>query len=459
MSSSVAVIGNGYVGTVVAACFAALGRRVIGVEADRHKIEILSSGRAPFFEAGLDDLMAAGVGNTLSFTDDVRSALEDSEVIFLCVGTPSAQGGGADLSALHTVARAIATLPDRPRIFVTKSTVPVGTGEWLRATILSERNGSGPGAPIAIVSNPEFLRAGSAVSDFLHPDRVVLGSDDPHALDVLTELYRPILEQSFLSGDPTRAPRLIRTSLATAEAIKYASNAFLAMKISFINEIGNICERVGADVTEIAAAVGLDSRIGPQFLEAGLGWGGSCFGKDLSALATLAGGLGYNAELLKAVAAVNRRQRGMVIEKLRRHLGDLSGTRIGILGLAFKPGTDDLRDSPGVDVVKRLLETGAQVTAYDPVVRSVPDVPELSTLLDPYAVADGADALVLATDWPEFRDLDLARLRARMHGNLLIDGRNMFDPASVERAGLVLESFGRARPTVTQSAGAGVTTS
>jgi nucleotide sugar dehydrogenase len=300
---------------------------------------------------------------------------------------------------------------------------------------------------VRLVSNPEFLREGSAVADFLHPDRVVLGSDDVEALDIVEEVYRPVLDQSFGPGSDDGPRPLIRTSLVTAETVKYAANSFLATKISFVNEIAQICDRVGADISEVASAVGLDSRIGNRFLEAGIGWGGSCFGKDLAALVATAEGLGYQPELLRATISVNARQRNSVVERLQKHLHGLRGRRVALLGLAFKPGTDDVRDSPAVGVAERLLLSDATVVAYDPVVRCL-DLPRVRLAADPYEASRRADAVVLATEWPEFLDLDFARFRDLMRGDLFLDARNMFDPTAVTAAGLRYEGIGRPLPGV-----------
>ncbi len=433
-------------GTVVAACMASVGRQTIGLEADRRKLEILDNGRAPFFEPGLDDLVGAGVANgLLRFTASVEEAVAGSDVVFLCVGTPPAADGTADMTHVVAAARSIGSFLDRHHVLVTKSTVPIGSGRWL-TSILEDAlpPGVDPVRAFSVVSNPEFLREGSAVSDFLFPDRVVIGSDDTSALDLVAEVYRPILEQTFTGAHVDRRPPLVRTSLATAETVKYASNAFLATKISFINEIANICELVGADVSEVAAALGLDPRIGSRFLDAGLGWGGSCFGKDLSALVTTAEQYGYDAALLRSAVEVNSRQRRLVVERMRHHLKIIQGRRIALLGLAFKPGTDDLRDAPAVEIATSLIRAGAFVRAHDPLVKAVPECPSLVVASDPYAAADRADAVVLVTEWPDYLALDLTELRTRMRGDLVLDGRNLLDPRAVEAAGLRYEGVGRA---------------
>jgi UDPglucose 6-dehydrogenase len=442
--ANIAVVGSGYVGTVVAASFASLGRSVIGVEVDDRKLATLKSGRAPFYEAGLDDLLAEQLGfGRLTFTNDMRFALAGSDVVFLCVGTPGVANGRADMRAMAAAARAIGAALQRDQVLVTKSTVPIGSGNWLEHIVTEALRERMEDRRFAVVSNPEFLREGSAINDFLHPERVVLGSDDAGAIDEVADLYKPILEQSFPDGDANARPPLIRTDLVTAEAIKYAANAFLATKVSFINEMANICDLVGADVSQVATAMGLDSRIGDRFLDAGAGWGGSCFGKDVDELIAGAEEHGYDPQLLKATVAVNKRQRDIIISKLQGHLGTLRGRRIGILGLAFKPGTDDLRDAPAVYIVSRLLEMGAFVIAHDPVVERVPDVPDLKMAGTPYEAADGVDAVVLLTGWPEFLAIDLAKLAEKMRGRVFVDGRNIFDPGTLSAAGLRYESVGR----------------
>jgi nucleotide sugar dehydrogenase len=447
MTGSIAVVGSGYVGTVVAACFARLGFEVRGLALDPAKLSELRRGRVPFFEAGLDDLLADGIARgRLEFSADPDRAIAGADVVFLCVGTPPLPDGRPDLSWVREAAATMARAVRGPIVLVTKSTVPVGSGHWLTSVI---EDAIPPArrqtCPVSVVSNPEFLRQGSAVNDFLHPERVVIGGDDPAALDRVAALYQPVVDQRFPGGNGYRPP-LIRTSLATAETIKYAANAFLATKISFANELANICERVGADITGVTTAIGLDGRIGPRFLDAGIGWGGSCFGKDLSALVTTAEEHGYDAPLLRASVAVNARQRTVVVDKLQAHLKTLLGRRIGVLGLAFKPGTDDLRDAPSVDIIGRLVSRGCLVTAHDPVVRHLPSVPGVALVEDPLDVADRADAVLLMTDWPEYLGVDLAALRNRMRGDVLFDGRNLFDPESVRAAGLTYDAIGRFAP-------------
>ncbi|MEW6475952.1 MAG: UDP-glucose/GDP-mannose dehydrogenase family protein [Actinomycetota bacterium] len=415
----VAVVGNGVVGSVVAGCFARLGHPVVGVESDRRKLALLQAGRAPLHEEGLEALLSCGIrAGRLRFTDDLAYALAHSSTVFLCVGS------GGELPDL-------AGLDDH--VVVVKSTLPIGTTRRL-----AEAFGAG-----RLVCNPEFLRQGSAIADFLHPERIVLGGDDPSALDAVAELYRPILEQTVPGRTPAPRPVVVRTSIAAAELIKHASNAFLALKVSFANEIANICAAAGVDVGAVTEAVGLDRRIGPAHLSAGVGWGGSCLGKDLAALIDAALEHGYDARLLSEVVALNHRQRQLAVEKLRGHLGGLEGRRICLLGLAFKPGTDDLRDAPALAIAAALLAAGATVTAYDPVVRRVPGWPDLILGANPYEAASGVDAVVLVTDWPEFAGLDFAAIRSGMRGNLFVDGRNAVDGAVLAEAGFFVESFGR----------------
>ena len=442
----VSVVGSGYVGTVVAACFASLGHRVVGVEVDPKKLDDLSAGISPFFESGLEDLLRAGLlGGRLRFTNDYADAMSASDVVFLCLGTPSLPDGRADMRAMETAARSIAANLTHHHVLVTKSTVPIGSGNWLASVVEDALPGEAdPESLFSVVSNPEFLREGSAINDFLYPDRVVLGSDAPAAIETVAALYRPILDQSFTNGRPDLRPPLVRTKLTTAETVKYASNAFLATKISFVNEIANICELVGADITEVTTAMGLDERIGSLFLDAGVGWGGSCFGKDLASLVSSAKEFGYRADLLQAAIDVNNAQRRLVIEKLQGHLKTLRGQRIALLGLAFKPGTDDLRDAPSIDLAQRLVMLNAVVSAHDPVVQQAPVIEGyLRIASTPYEAADRADAVVLMTEWPEYLALDLDKLADKMRGNLFIDGRNLFNPEEMTAKGFDYEGIGR----------------
>jgi nucleotide sugar dehydrogenase len=428
----------------MAACLADLGHEVIGVEIDAEKRSMLNNGVVPFYETGLEERLASGIASgRLTFTDDYQLAMDRSEIVFLCVDTPPGTNGHPDMSSVASAARSIgAALYDR-HIIVTKSTVPVGSGSWLEATIEAELPIGVDRDVICVVSNPEFLREGAAVEDFLHPERVVVGGDCGDAVDQVAHVYDRILAQSFEGGDPSNKPVLVKTGRATAETIKYAANAFLATKISFINEIANICEWIDADVVEVATAIGLDSRIGPKFLNAGVGWGGSCFGKDTSALASMAREQGVEPLILEAVKRVNTNQRHAVVRKLQDHLRPLRGQRIGLLGLAFKPGTDDTRDTPAITIARSLLEKGAILRASDPMVNSLSEIPDLRVYSDPYDAVCDADAIVLLTEWPEFLGLDFEKVADCMRGRVVIDGRNAFDPSVVLGAGMIYEGVGR----------------
>jgi nucleotide sugar dehydrogenase len=445
----IAVVGSGYVGTVMAACLANLGHAVVGVEIDPDKLTSLNNGVPPFFEAGLDDRLKAEVeSGRLFFTNDYELAMHRTEIVFLCVDTPPGVNGHPNMNSVAAAAESIGAALHDPHIIVTKSTVPVGSGNWLEATIEATLPDGVTPDVLKVVSNPEFLREGSAVEDFLHPDRIVVGGDDPSAVEKVARVYDKILSQSFEGGDPTRKPALLKTGSATAETIKYAANAFLATKISFINEIANICEWLDADVAQVAHAIGLDKRIGPSFLNAGVGWGGSCFDKDTAALASLAREQGVEPLILDAVRRVNTNQRHVIVRKLQQHLRPLRGRRVALLGLAFKPGTDDTRDAPSITIARSLEEKGVILVGCDPTVNELPRVPDLKIVRDPEEAACGADAVVLLTEWDEFLGLDFERIADCMRGNVIIDGRNALDPEAVMSAGLVYEGIGRyaARP-------------
>ena len=442
--NGIAVIGSGYVGTVVAACMAAIGHNVVGVEINEEKLARLQSGSSYFYEPGLDPRLRAGVeSGRLSFTSDFDEAMAKSEVVFLCVDTPPGENGHPDVTSVTAAAKSIGRAMHSPHVIVTKSTVPVGSGNWLTSTIESVLPDDVELGIFSVVSNPEFLREGSAVDDFLYPERIVLGGDDKGAIDKVTASYRPILDQSFPGGSIESKPTLVTTDRSTAETIKYAANAFLATKISFINEIAEICEWVDADVNEVAHAMGLDSRISAKFLNAGVGWGGSCFGKDVEALAATARAHGQEPLILEAAQRVNQHQRHRLVRKLQQHLRPLRGSRVALLGLAFKPNTDDTRDAPAITIAQALTERGAIVRAYDPMVKQLPELPNLQTATDPYTLVEQADAVVLLTEWDELRDLDFSVVAGKMRGNLVIDGRNAFDAARVREAGLVYEGMGR----------------
>jgi UDPglucose 6-dehydrogenase len=433
MPARIGVIGAGYVGLVTGACLASLGHQVTLRDIDPAKVEMIQGGEPPIHEDGLKELMA-GCEGRLHATLDLAQMLGASEIVFIAVDTPPTHSGDADLSRVMGVLDELAAIgPEATsgHVLVMKSTVPVGTGERVR-TELDKRGLSGVG----YCSNPEFLKEGVAISDFLSPDRVVVGDFRAEDGDRVAALYAPL-------GAP-----LIRTSVPTAEMIKYASNAFLATKISFINEIANVCEEVGADVTEVAEGMGLDPRIGPKFLSAGVGFGGSCFPKDVSALKQLAGNSGYHFQLLTSVIEVNELQKRRVVGKLKRHLGDLEGKEIALMGLAFKPGTDDMREASSVVLAARLLAEGANVRAYDPVALEAARHRLSAVALhdDPWSCVTGADAVVIVTEWPEVVGLDWPRVAQVMRGDVLVDGRNVLDPAEVVAAGFAYEGIGRVVP-------------
>jgi UDPglucose 6-dehydrogenase len=422
----VGVIGVGYVGLVTAVCIAHLGHRVVCLDVDEAKIEALRAGRVPIYEPGLDELMA-GSRERLSFTTSYDELCESSRVLFIAVDTPPSPSGDADLSRVERVVRDV-SLRDGERLLIMKSTVPVGTGE----RVMAELESAGA-ASIGYVSNPEFLREGAAVDDVLHPDRIVIGSYNEADGDEVQRLFAGI------------ETTVVRTTVPTAEMIKYASNAFLATKISFINEIANVCEAVGADVRAVADGMGLDHRIGSHFLQAGIGYGGSCFPKDVQALKQLAGNSGYHFQLLNAVIEVNHLQKRRVVGKLQERVGRLRGKQITLLGLTFKPHTDDLREAASIVLASRLRAEGARVSAYDPMVApgSHADLfPGVEIATSALEALDGADAAIVVTEWPEFIALDWTMVRERMRGRHVIDGRNALDPALVAAAGLSYDGIG-----------------
>ncbi|MDQ3492795.1 MAG: UDP-glucose/GDP-mannose dehydrogenase family protein [Chloroflexota bacterium] len=422
----IGVVGAGYVGLVTAVCFATLGHRVTVRDIDPAKIAALQAGEVPIYEPGLTALLAENTAR-ISFTLSMADLLSDCRLIFVAVDTPPTPSGDADLSKVMSVLFELAALGAGPEhVVVMKSTVPVGTGRRIRA-ILRDR-----GLPaLGYVSNPEFLREGTAITDFMKPDRVVIGALESEAGDLVEELYRPL-----------EAP-ILRTSVASAEMIKYASNAFLATKISFINEIANVCEEVGADVDVVSHGMGMDPRIGPAFLRAGIGYGGSCFPKDVAALKQLAGNSGYHFQLLTSVIEVNELQKRRVINKLKKHLGSLEGKQVALLGLAFKPGTDDMREAASVVLVGRLLAEGATVRGYDPVVNDSEKLHGVEVCISAGAALMGADAAILVTEWPELVNLDWANLQPSMRQPVLIDGRNVLDPRNMRAMGYTFEGIGR----------------
>ena len=487
----VCVVGTGYVGLVTGTCLAYLGHSVVCVDIDERKIETLRKGQSPIYEPGLDQLIASGTQRGhLTFSTDLSKSVKESEIIFIAVGTPPLPSGKADLSYVKAVAQSIGRALDceRRRVIVNKSTVPIGSGDWVEmlvkeglndnpvwrdklgatanaqasgslatsSTISSTNrrsNGAKPEDLFLVASNPEFLREGSAITDTFYPDRIVIGAADNHAAERLRALYEPIVEQTFTP--PASAPRpadvtaipVVTTDLASAEMIKYAANAFLATKISFANEIANICERVGSDVKEVVRGFGLDSRIGPKFLNAGVGWGGSCFGKDVSALIDIAKEYGYEPALLRSIVDVNKRQRHVPVQKLQEALKIIKGKTIGLLGLSFKPNTDDLRDAPALEIAAQLIEMGARVKAYDPIAndacrRQYPDL-KIEYSASAMALAEDCDAVVIVTEWEEFRYLDLNQIGDVMNQKVLVDGRNVLDPEAVEMAGFKYRGIGR----------------
>ena len=431
----ICMIGTGYVGLVSGACFADFGHDVTCVDKMPEKIEGLLAGRMPIWEPGLEALVKHNAEHKrLKFTTDLIEGIRDADAVFIAVGTPARRGDGhADLSFVYAAAKEIAGALTKPAVVVTKSTVPVGTGDEI-SRILKE-NGAPEGTTVA--SNPEFLREGAAIRDFKIPDRIVVGAEDEAAREALREVYRPL----FLNKAP-----ILFTGRRTAELIKYAANAFLATKISFINEVADLCEAVGADVQEVSRGIGLDNRIGSKFLHAGPGYGGSCFPKDTLALLQTAEGAGVPMRIVSSVVEVNDTRKAAMADRVRDALGgELAGKRIGVLGLTFKPNTDDMRDAPSLALIKRLQEGGAEVVAFDPVGReqAEPMLPGVTFAEDAYTVAAGADALVLVTEWDEFRALDLRRLAGTMRGRHLIDLRNVYDRSDVERAGLSYRGIGR----------------
>lgn len=427
----ICVIGVGYVGLVTAACFADLGNRVIALDIIEEKIAGLRRGEMPIYEPGLKELVDRNVlSGRLSFTTSYDEGLKGTEFIFIAVGTPSGVDGEADLRHVAAVAEKVARKMTDPLIIVNKSTVPVGTGDWVAEIVRSHQPSS---VPFSVVSCPEFLREGSAISDFMQPHRTVLGSLDPDAAEKVAQLHLPL-----------RSPIVI-TDLRTAEMIKYASNAFLATKISFINEIANICEALGADVKEVAIGMGYDKRIGTMFLDAGLGYGGSCFPKDVKALAYMAQEKGRHPQLLNAVMEINSDRRRMAVKRIHEMLGDLEGKTIGLLGLSFKPNTDDMRDAPSVDIARALISAGVNVRAYDPVAVDAARtlLPDVQMFSEVYSMAKDCDALMVMTEWNEFKNIDLDLLKSAMRSPVIFDGRNIYDPNLMKKIGFYYRGLGR----------------
>ena len=461
----VCVIGTGYVGLVTGVCLSHIGHEVICVDNNEEKVKLMQSGQSPIYEPGLSELMqSSAASGRLKFTSDLAKGVNHGEILFIAVGTPPLPTGESDTRYVEAVARGIGNhLNGGYKVIVNKSTVPIGSGDWVRMIVLdgiAERqktlvtSGGNPiseaesiaSANFDVVSNPEFLREGSAVYDTFNPDRIVLGGNSEKAIAMMQELYQPLVNREVAEDKSLPPVPVVVTDLSSAEMIKYAANSFLATKISFINEVANICDRVGADVTQVAKGIGLDSRIGSKFLQAGIGWGGSCFPKDVSALIHTADDYGYNSELLKAAVSVNKRQRLMLLEKLQQELKILKGKTVGLLGLTFKPDTDDMRDAPALDLIEQLNRLGAKVKAYDPIVSQSGLSHGLSGVIietDAEMLADGCDALVLVTDWKEFLKLDYGKMAKSMNNATMIDGRNFLDREAVQEAGFRYVGIGR----------------
>lgn len=461
----VCVIGTGYVGLVTGACLAHIGHDVICIDNNEEKVKLMKSGQSPIFEPGLSEIMQSSINSgKILFSSDLAAGVNHGEILFIAVGTPPLPNGESDTRYVEAVARGIGeNLNGGYKVIVNKSTVPIGSGDWVRMIVLDgiaerqktlvaagdtacEEKFSAIANDFDVVSNPEFLREGSAVHDTFNPDRIVLGGNSEQATGMMKELYAPIVERKFAADKSLPPVPVLVTDLSSAEMIKYAANAFLATKISFINEVANICDRVGADVTQVAKGIGLDSRIGSKFLQAGIGWGGSCFPKDVSALIHTADDYGYEAQLMKAAVSVNERQRLIALEKLQQVLKILKGKTVGLLGLTFKPDTDDLRDAPALILIEQLNRLGAKVKAYDPIISQTGMRHGLSGVLvetDAERLADGCDALVLVTEWQQFSTLDYGKMAKLMLHPVMIDGRNFLDPQTMIKAGFQYVGVGR----------------
>jgi UDPglucose 6-dehydrogenase len=432
---NISIIGSGYVGLVTGACFAELGNRVICADNDAKKIAGLKKGRIPIYEPGLKELVDINTRtHRLTFTSSIKEAVRASEVIFIAVGTPALSNGEADLAGIENVARNIAVNLSGYRLIVEKSTVPVETGKWVKHTIQTYAKNR---TKFDVASNPEFLREGQAIGDFMHPDRIVIGVESKKAQGILTDLYKPL-----------NAP-IVVTDIASAELIKHASNSFLATKISFINAVSAICEKVGADIKEVAKGMGLDRRIGHSFLNAGVGYGGSCFPKDLEAFITISEKLGYDFALLKAARDINYQQRVFFINKIKDALWIVKGKTIGVLGLSFKPDTDDIRSAPSLDIIQALRMEGARIRAYDPsaMEKAKASLRGVVFCKDPYQVCRGSDCVLIITEWDEFKELDFSKIKKLLRRPLIIDGRNMYEPDRMEKLGFTYIGIGRRKTT------------
>ncbi len=431
---NICIVGSGYVGLVTAACFAEFGIKVICIDNDAKKIEMLQRGKIPIYEPGLEEKVKRNIKEErLSFTTDIAKGLRNALVIFIAVGTPSREDGSVDLSYIDEVAKSIGRNMDGYKVIATKSTVPVGTGERIKNIIKKYQKEK---IDFDVVSNPEFLREGSAIEDFMMPDRIVIGAESEQAMAIMKDLYRPL----YLIETP-----FIITTVASAEMIKYASNAFLATKISFINEIANICERVGADVHVVAKGMGLDNRIGHKFLHAGAGFGGSCFPKDTRAIVQIAEDNKYQFEIVKSVLKVNQRQKELIVQKIEQNLNPVANKLLGILGLAFKPDTDDMREAPSIYIIKELQKKGAKIRATDPaaIESSKAVLKNIEYFHDPYEIAEGCDALILITEWNHFRNLDFNKLKSAMKSPTMFDLRNLYDPLRMKKLGFSYFGVGR----------------
>jgi UDPglucose 6-dehydrogenase len=430
----IAVIGTGYVGLVTGACFAEFGVEVTCVDVDETKIDKLNQGIIPIYEPGLDTLVEKNSkAGRLHFTTDIKSAVQDALVVFLAVGTPPKEDGSPDMSYYQQAAKDIAEAMNGFKVLVTKSTVPIGTGKWLREFVAKNLKVN---TSFGVASNPEFLREGAAIDDFMRPDRVVIGSNEEDAIAIMKDLYRPL----YLIETP-----IVITSLEAAELIKYAANAFLATKITFINEMANLCDAIGCDVHDVARGMGMDNRIGRKFLHPGPGYGGSCFPKDTRALTTVADQFGVETRIVDAVIEANDRQRDVMIEKIEKLVGDLSGKQVGVLGLSFKPETDDMRESPAVDIIRAMNERGAKIRAYDPVAieEAKHCLPEIEYASDEYEALKDADAVVIATEWNQFRALDMGRVKSLLRQPKIADLRNVYEPEDMRELGFDYVGVGR----------------
>lgn len=428
---NICIVGSGHVGLVTGACLAQLGNKVTCMDDDFSKVEMLRQGIIPFYEPELEELVHQNMNNgRLSFTDTIQDGVGQADIVFICVGTPVSPDGKADLSCIEKAAKSIAKATDNYKIIVEKSTAPVMTGAWIER-IVEYNNASA--SKFDVVINPEFLREGKAVYDFMHPERIVLGVESERAVNTMIELYKSI-----------DAP-IVVTNRETAELIKHASNSFLALKVSFINAIANICESVGGDVVKVAEGMGYDSRIGPGFLDAGVGYGGYCLPKDLAAFIKMSEDAGYDFELLKAVRQINNTQQELVVDKVRKALSKLNDKTIGILGLSYKPDTDDMREAPSIPVIKKLQREGAKIKVYDPKAmenaRGI--LIDVRYCENPYDVAEGSDALVILTEWDDFRNIDLLRIRKLLSQPVIIDARNIFEPVSMKELGFIYQGVGR----------------